>query len=217
MRRSRVWYVAYGSNLARDRFRCYLSGGRPAGSMRDYEGCRDPGDPTDDIGLEVPGGLLFAGSSPSWGGGMAFYDPDADGVVAGRAYLVTTDQLADVVAQEMRRPPGGRFALGLAELLPRIESVVTSGRGTYETIVRLGERDGASMFTVTHHDVPHLRPARPTGPYLQWICRGLHESHGWDATRVVRYLEASPGVRGAWTREDLAALVTTEPTEPEPT
>src|SRR5205085_1218725 len=106
----RIWYVAYGSNLATGRFRCYLSGGRPAGGSRDYVGCRDPRDPTRTEGVEVPGGLVFAGASRVWHGGMAFYDRAAAGVVAGCAYLVTTEQFADVAAQELRRPPGGEFA-----------------------------------------------------------------------------------------------------------
>ena len=31
-----VWYASYGSNLARDRFLCYLEGGRPKGATRTY-------------------------------------------------------------------------------------------------------------------------------------------------------------------------------------
>ena len=135
----RIWYVAYGSNLATARFRCYLSGGRPAGGSRDYVGCRDPSDPTRIEGVEVPGGLVFAGASRVWHGGMAFYDRAAPGVVAGCAYLVTTEQFADVAAQELRRPPGGEFAHDLSGLLPDVESVVTTGPGLYETVVRLGE------------------------------------------------------------------------------
>ena len=116
-------------------------------------GCRDPRDPTRIEGVEVPGGLVFAGESRVWHGGMAFYDRTAPGVVAGCAYLVTTEQFADVAAQELRRPPGGEFAHDLSGLLPDVESVVTTGPGLYETVVRLGELDGAPMFTITHHDV----------------------------------------------------------------
>ena len=50
-------------------------------------------------------------------------------------------------------PPGGEFARDLAGLLPDVESVVATGPGRYETVVRLGELDGAPMFTITHHDV----------------------------------------------------------------
>ena len=69
----RVWYVAYGSNLSLTRFRCYLAGGRPAGGMRDYVGCRDKRDPERIVSVDVPGGLVFAGESKTWSGGMAFY------------------------------------------------------------------------------------------------------------------------------------------------
>jgi hypothetical protein len=204
---SRIWYVAYGSNLALTRFRCYLSGGRPAGGSRVYAGCRDPRDPVRIEGVEVPGRLVFAGTSRVWDGGMAFYDRTATGTVACRAYLVTAEQFADVAAQELRRPPGGEFAHDLWGLLPDIASVVTTGRGLYETVVRLGERDRVPMFTITHHDVGSLPPTAPSAAYLRWISAGLREAHGYDAARTARYLAAAPGVRGAWSEDDLVALV----------
>jgi hypothetical protein len=37
---------------------------------------------------------------------MAFYDPYAQGQAAARAYLITTEQFVDVLAQETRRSPG---------------------------------------------------------------------------------------------------------------
>jgi hypothetical protein len=208
-----IWYVAYGSNLAMDRFRCYLAGGRPVGSSRDYPGCRDRSEPTRVEGVEVPGGLRFAAESGVWGGGMAFYDRAAPGVVACRAYLVTTEQFADIAAQELRRPPGGEFAHDLAGLLPDVESVVTTGPGRYETVVRLGELDGAPMFTITHHDVGSLTPSVPTAPYLRCISIGLRESHGYDAARIAAYLLAAPGISGSWVEADLAALSLAEQAE----
>jgi len=47
-----------------------------------------------------------------WGGGIAFYNPHADGEMAARAYLLTFGQLSDVVAQEARRPVGSDLMLG---------------------------------------------------------------------------------------------------------
>ncbi|MGA8247135.1 MAG: histone deacetylase [Nocardioides sp.] len=201
-----VWYVAYGSNLAIDRFRCYLAGGRPAGGSREYAGCRDPRDPARSEGVEVPGGLVFASESGVWGGGMAFFDRTRPGVAACRAHLITAEQLGDVAAQERRRPPGGGFARHLAGLLPDVETVVATGPGPYETVVRLGELDGTPMFTITHHDVPSLPPAAPTAPYLRWIAVGLREAHGYDAARTARYLARAPGVSGAWTEAELAEV-----------
>jgi hypothetical protein len=205
-----IWYVAYASNLAMARFRCYLSGGRPAGGSRDYAGCRDPSDPQRTLGVEVPGGLVFAEESRVWGGGMAFYDRAAEGVVACRAYLVTTEQFGDIAAQERRLPPGGEFAEDLAGLLPDVDSLVTIGPGRYETVVRVGELDGAPMFTITHHDVASLRPAAPTAAYLRWIARGLGEAHGYDGAQTARYLVAAPGIRGAWAEAEIEALAGAE-------
>lgn len=203
----RVWYVAYGSNLALDRFRCYLAGGRPAGGARVYPGCRDHSDPEQIAGVDVPGRLLFAGASKVWGGGSAFYDPLAPGRVAGRAYLITPDQLGDVAAQEMRREPGGPFARDLAGLLSEVESVHTMGAGRYETVARLGERDGIPMFTVTHGSAADLDPVAPTAPYLRWIATGLTESHGWTTAQIVDYLHAAPGVHLSWTPDALTELL----------
>jgi len=199
-----------------ERFRCYLSGGRPAGGMREYAGCRDSREPDRVIGLDVPGGLVFAGESGVWGGGMAFYDSHAAGRAACRAYLVTADQFADVAAQEMRRSSGGEFAQELAGLLMDVASVHTMGSGRYETITRLGMRDGAPMFTVTNGDVASLELAAPSAPYLRWISAGLRESQGWNADGVATYLAAAPGVKGAWTSEQIAALARRgPPTGPE--
>ncbi|MFG1820182.1 histone deacetylase [Kribbella sp. NPDC049174] len=202
----RVWYVAYGSNLALGRFRCYLAGGRPAGGARVYPGCRDRSDPERIVGVEVPGRLVFAGASRVWGGGSAFYDAAGPGRVAGRAYLLTPEQLGDVAAQEMRREPGGEFADDLAGLLPHVETVHTMGPGRYETVARLGDQDGIPMFTVTHGTAADLEPVAPTAPYLRWITAGLIESHGWTAGRVAEYLLSAPGVSSVWTLDELVAL-----------
>ncbi len=155
----RVWYVAYGSNLALGRFRCYLAGGRPEGGARVYPGCRDRSDPERIVAVEVAGRLLFAGESKVWGGGSACYDAATPGRVAGRAYLVTPDQLGDVAAQEMRREPGCKFARDLAGLLADVDSIHTMGPGRYETVARVGEQDGVPMFTVTHGTVSDLELA----------------------------------------------------------
>jgi hypothetical protein len=203
---SLVWYVAYGSNIERDRFRCYLEGGVPAGGQRDYAGCTDPSAPVDDAAVEIPGRLVFAAASTVWGGGMAFYDHASPGQVAARAYLLTREQLADVVAQEMRREPGGAFARRLVGVLGEGDDVQVLGPGRYETVVRVGDLDGVAAFTATCDDVGRLEPRPPTAPYLRTIAAGLRRVHRWDARQVADYLASAVGVDGAWTREDLEAL-----------
>jgi hypothetical protein len=195
-----AWYVAYGSNLRLDRLRCYLAGGSPPGARRACRGGRDPADPRQTRSLRLPGRIRFAGTSSVWGGGMAFYDPEPDGWVAARAYLLTMGQVNDLVAQETRRPPGTDL---------RLDQVVLDGRGTvagarYETVLCLGERAGWPALTITSLDC--AEPVAPAAPYLWTIASGLAEAFAWTADGVADYLLAAPGVAGAWTRDRIVAL-----------
>ncbi|WP_460658542.1 hypothetical protein [Kribbella italica] len=154
----------------------------------------------------MPGGLVFSGESAAWGGGRAFYDLTAPGLVAGRAYLLTAEQLGDVAAQEMYREPGSAFAQDLTEALDDVDEVRVLGPGRYETIARLGERDGVPMFTVTDVNAGDLEPSTPSAAYLWWIAAGLREAHGWDASRVAECLSEARGVAGAWDPGELAEI-----------
>jgi hypothetical protein len=194
-----VWYVAYGSNLGADRFRCYLAGGRPDEGERTYPGCRDPSEPAESFTLELPGALVFAGESGVWGGGMAFYDPDGAGSVACRAYLVTVEQFADVTAQEMRLEPGGELAQAIATALPGIRELHRLGPGRYETVIRIDTRDGVPLLTITNGELRGLALAAPSAPYLRSIAAGLRESHRWDDARIASYLALAPGAGNSWT------------------
>jgi hypothetical protein len=185
-----IWYVAYGSNLCRERFRHYLRGGRPEGSERDYPGCRDTTDPADSVGLTIRGCVYFAGHSSGWRAGMAFYDPCADGEVAARAYLITTEQFIDILAQETRRQPGLTV-----DLMPIFRGDrYGKGVGGYPILVRVGERRGVPLVTFTRdrRTVPKL--AAPSAPYLAAMARGLREVRGWSQTEINRYLSELPGV-----------------------
>lgn len=195
-----IWYVAYGSNLAKARFDCYLGGGRPEGGARTYTGCRDTAAPRDDVAVELPGTLLFAGRTTVWSGGMAFYDRSGNGTVAGRAYLLTAEQANDVVVQETRHPLGTDLGLHLVA-----EGGTAKVReGGYDTVLRLPDLDGRPAVTIAAGHP--LEPQPPSAAYLRWICAGLRETHGWPAERVGGYLARCPGVRGAWPEEELVEL-----------
>ncbi len=112
--------------------------------------------------VEIPGSIFFAGVSRVWGGGRAFYDPDAPGTVAARAFLVTQEQFEDIRAQE-----------------PACD----------DRLVVLGHRAGVTMCTFTTRargDVVSRNP--PTQAYLATIADGLREAHDWDDTQVMQYL-----------------------------
>ncbi|UYM03581.1 histone deacetylase [Solicola gregarius] len=199
-----VWYVAYGSNLSAERFACYVVGGRPAGSLRDCPGFRDDTPPRAVRSVTVPGGIYFAGESRVWTGGTAFLDPDADGVVAARAYLITVAQFADLAEQEMLRAPGADRDLSVV----LAEGRHSYGTGRYETLLRLGAYEGTPMLTVSAPWSPSTaKLSAPTGDYLRMIGRGLVETHAWDSVRAGSYLADAPGALGSWRADQVAALL----------
>jgi hypothetical protein len=187
-----IWYVAYGSNLSRERFHHYLRGGRPHGNDREYPGCRDTSDPLDSFGLLIRGGVYFAGRSSAWRAGMAFYDPEAPGKVAVRTYLITAEQFADVLAQETRRSPGMSLDLAPAFRGERY----SNGVGGYPILVRLGAHCGVPLVTFTRDWRSPPTLVAPTMPYLAAMATGLREAHRWSWRQIDRYLSALPGVHG---------------------
>jgi hypothetical protein len=183
-----------------ERLRYYLAGGQPPGNARCYPGCRDRSLPAATVPVLLPGGLYFALESAAWTGGMAFYDPAADGELPARAYLVTAGQFADIAAQEMRRDPAADLDLGDAVRHGR----ASLGPGRYETLVCAGVLDGHPVLTFTapvRHPPAELTP--PSAAYLRHLVAGLVEAHGWDVPRAARYLSGRPGAAGTWTPDSV--------------
>ena len=190
-----LWYAAYGSNLDADRFRCYLHGGRPPGATRTYPGARDPADPLDVRPYRMPGELVFAWESPTWGGGIAFHDSDAAGEVLARAYLLTARQLSDVVEQEMWRTPGADH-----DLVPLLSSGRHSvGPGRYESLRVVGSLDDRPVVSIGCTDPRALGLRAPAPAYLATIVRGLRSAHHLSDTEISAYLARSPGMPEGWT------------------
>lgn len=196
-----VWYAAYGSNLAAERFTCYLHGGCPPGATRTYPGAREPGDPLAIRPVSLPGGVVFAWESPTWGGGIAFYDAEADGAVLARGYLVTAAQFADVLEQEMWRQPGADH--DLAGLFRRGRHQI--GPGRYETLHLVGELDGRPVLTFSAADVDALGVRPPADAYVVTMARGLCDAHGLSVEEAVDYLLRCRGIGRS--REELLGLV----------
>ncbi len=201
--RTLVWYVAYGSNLLWSRFRCYLVGGSPAGSRHTNPGARDPSGPVAVEPVQIPGRVVFAGQIPGWGGGgAAFFDPTVAALAAGKAHLITLDQLDDVVAQENGLSPGTDFGLG--SVLSGGELTIADAR--YDMVLHIGTLQGFPMLTLTSR-ASDLTPTAPSPAYLWTIAAGLQEAHGWAPPRIAAYLAVSPGVAGHWTADEIEALV----------
>ncbi|GAB2753370.1 hypothetical protein GCM10027020_01700 [Nocardioides salsibiostraticola] len=194
-----LWYASYGSNMDADRLACYVAGGTPTGARRSYAGARDRTLPTRSRPVDLAGSVYFAWQSPTWGGGVAFYDPERPGSSAGRAYRLTLGQFSDVAAQEMGRAPG--TDLDLSDLLT--DGVHALGPGRYETLHVVGEIDDLPVVTFTAawtaDEVPYNAP---TAAYLATMARGLRSGHQWDDDQCIDYLLGCDGI-GAWTRDDL--------------
>lgn len=184
-----VWYVSYGSNMSSARFACYIGGGRPPGGSRANPGARDRTPPRRSVPVDLPGTVYFAGESPQWGGGVAFYDHARPGATAARGYLLTRGQFADVAAQEMYREPREDDPLEalLGEPLPQGRHEL--GPGRYETLLEVGRLDGLPLLTFTSpHGIEGVEHTRPSAAYLEVVAAGLRESRGWDDERVTAYL-----------------------------
>lgn len=184
-----VWYVSYGSNMARDRLACYIRGGRPSGALIAYDGARDPAPPRAEMGVELPGSLYFAGESRVWGGGMAFYDHDVPGPTPAKAYLVTAAQFADIAAQEMHRLPDPCDPIEEVVLAMEEGARHAAGPGRYETLIDVGHRDGLPMLTFTAPEgLNSVEHTAPTSGYLAMLRAGLREAHGWDDGAIAAHL-----------------------------
>jgi hypothetical protein len=198
-----IWYASYGSNMSTDRLACYLTGGCPPGATRTFPGARDQTLPTDIRPLELAGCVYFAWHSPTWDGGIAFYDPDGPGSSVGRAYKLTLGQLSDLLEQEMHRDPG--IDHDLSELLD--EGVAVVGDGRYESLHVVGELEGEPVVTFTSPESMHAADHNePSAAYLAIMAKGLVEGHEWEADRVAAYLLDRPGI-GSWDDAGIRALV----------
>lgn len=197
-----LWYVGYGSNLDRDRFHRYLSGGQAEGAQVSVPGARDATPPAEERAVLVPGRMFFGWTSKTWGGGVSFLDALADDTAYGRAYLLTEQQFADVAAQEMHQPPGSD--LDLTQVLGQQRH--TFGPGRYETVHLLGELDGLPMLTFTVDDPAQLEPNAPVAGYLATIARGLRHTHDLDTEEIAAHLLTRPGI-GDWADHTLREVV----------
>lgn len=133
----------------------------------------------------MPGRLVFAWQSPTWGGSIAFHDPGGGGEVLSTAYLLSPATFSDVVEQEMWRDPVVDH--DLAEVIGAGRQVL--GPGRYETLHLIGELDGLPVLTFSAADPGQLEPGEPAAAYLATMARGLRRIHGLTETEITDYLE----------------------------
>jgi hypothetical protein len=203
MSESLVWYACYGSNLDRERFMCYIAGGKPPGRMWSERGCRDKTPPREDRLGRLPYALYFAGYAMTWAGAPAFIDAVAGGVDSlARQYLISEEQFIDVLRQENPRAPED---LDLTQL--REAGRIELGAGAYDLALCPGEEDGRPVFTFTASTpLSEREPAKPAVAYLQTIMRGLRQISNRGAGEISEYLSACPGVAAHYDQNDLEEI-----------
>ena len=101
-----VWYVAYGSNINRERFMKYICE------------CSDQAEPVAEKPYCIPYNIYFAGESQRWEDkGVAFLDVTKPGSAFGKAYKVTKAQFEEIQIAEGSKYTN-RISLGEMEGLP---------------------------------------------------------------------------------------------------
>ncbi|XP_020242958.1 histone deacetylase 5-like [Asparagus officinalis] len=201
-----VWYASFGSNMSKDRFLCYIKGGKAEGMNKPCRGSRDKSLPRDVFWNIVPHKLFFALShSSTWGkGGVAFLHPESN--TNDRAYVciyrITLEQFNDVLFQENRMSPDMEQSplLDESQLKVLAESktmlLEVLGDGWYSNVLHLGEEDGLPILTMTcpfsyvdRFKSGELPTCAPAESYKNTLLKGLVEGKQLTREEAEEYIK----------------------------
>jgi len=202
MKNNYVWYACYGSNLFRDRFLCYIKGGKPANSTRVEVGCNDKSLPLADDKITIDLPLYFAMKISHWnngGGCFLGHKSDEKNKTLGRKYLITKEQFIDVVRQE-----NNNFELDVdfETVIKNGNSVITDSK--YGNLFYLGDYEQNPIFTFTSpHKFGVLGVNKPDILYLKTILNGLREIYDFSLEFFVDYFLTKPGAKENYSKEEL--------------
>lgn len=148
--RELVWYVAYGSNMCKERFMCYITGD----SCQKYflkkgEPCEDQSPVIGVMSIKIPYEMYFGNQSKTWNNrGVAFIRPtkDKNKYSFARAYLITKQQYEHIWKREGKTPNwyGEEIILDMPGDIPfktftsKVEHQYNAPSGIYIEVVRKG-------------------------------------------------------------------------------
>jgi hypothetical protein len=205
-----VWYAAYGSNLLRNRFLCYIQGGTPPGAAKYFSGCTDKSLPKDDKPITIPHRLYFSKQSAIWEHlGVAFITAKEDPKYAtlGRRYLINQKQFIEVVRQENACDVGdSSIQINMAELVKAGQAVIAGG--WYSRLLWLGSDHGIPIVTFTgawEDDAVIL--TKPGENYLRVIAQGLKETYNLPKNKIIEYLQSTDGIYGLIDKLELKSIL----------
>ncbi len=202
----KIWYASYGSNILEDRFLCYIKGGKPNGSSKEYTGCRDKTPPTENEDFYICSELYFAKNSVNWeNGGVGFirtiFKPQAS--TFGRIYLITKEQFIDVAKQETSTE--GELEMDFNKAIKE-GSYIFKQRSWYGNLIHLGEQKDYPIFTFTNEE--DIQPfTKPSKNYIQTIIRGIKETHNFDDKTILEYLSDKGGIKNNYSDQELRNII----------
>jgi hypothetical protein len=198
-----VYYAGYGSNLMRERFLCYIKGGRPPGSVVEERGCRDKTDPLRDRPVRIAYPLYFSRYSPRWGGGVAFLGHErGKKATLGRMYLISEEQFTDVLRQE-----NGNDQLTVDFARLRLCGSLQVSSSWYGRILALDDCAGYPVLTITAgRPYSAADVTAPSLGYLEVMASGLRQAYAMSGPEIARYLGDKPGIKEYYSLRELACL-----------
>jgi hypothetical protein len=201
----KIWYLSYGSNILEQRFLCYIKGGIPKGIDKKYEGCRDMTLPQASEEIYITGELYFAKSSTTWKNkGVAFLSQNSEMQTKAKMYLITEEQLVDVIKQENNSEID--FKIDYEEL-EKSESITIAGINWYNKILFLGKKENSPIVTFTHENDEFLNQINcPDEIYLKIIMEGLMESFNCNEFDLLEYFENLKGIKECYSKDKLIEL-----------
>lgn len=201
-----LWYACYGSNMATERFLCYLQGGRYPGNSKVYTGGRDKSPPKAEATFTLKHQLYFAKEAHIWGGGgVCFIEtgPHHSVETLAKIYLITTGQFEDLHAQECNKDVPLNINFDAAIQQGFIDAYPEKW---YGRILHLGHHQSYPIFTFTHvNDLKEFNPPAPN--YLRSLVNGINSSYQLSKDELLRYFSQKPGVAGRISNEQLASWI----------
>ena len=203
------WYASYGSNISKHRFECYITGGRPTGSTRNYKGCSNKTLPLRQFVFTTSRELYFAKRSKTWSnGGVGFITSreDPDNITICKAYLICVDQFIEIALQESRGLTRKDFDLQKCYEDGYYEMNCNSW---YGLLLLLGLKEDYPIFTFTSCKTLYSEINKPDEYYLLTISTGLKELN-YKNEDIVSYLESKRGIKEYYNHSALVSIVEKE-------
>ena len=210
----KIWYVAYGSNINKDRLLKYIDGGLYNVTKKAHFGSTDTTKPSKIAIGHIDKRVYFAKNSPSWEGqAVAFINHISEPQIRSKCvyYLVSKRQFLDIYLQENGLNPKDASNKGLIDSI-RIEDNFMLGSPEqftfYGRMVSLGEKEGIPCYSFTAKEPFEYNT--PGKEYVHVIGQGLKQRFNLNSKQAAFYLMGLDGIKNStWTPNDLKELLNT--------